>query len=220
MPLWRWEPIPRCHEALLENHFEGFYAWTGSDGTFSWSEEVLAGLVAIDQCLKWWLDLLISRIYLDLSVIHLTGKKSVVIRNMLSDWFPQHLSQSEKALLETKKCHFALARAGWSVRNKSVRIDYWACLQTGPLYPLLLNQVAAITQSSGIQWLLRHGWMREEKSAMERFTLPPRAPSLAPRAGGVDNEGSCESSSSVSTHQSFGMTIAISWGVPGWWRTQ
>lgn len=68
----------------------GFYAWTGSDGTFSWSEEVLAGLGAIDQCLKWWLDLLISRIYLDLSVIHLIGKKSVVIRNMLSDWFPQY----------------------------------------------------------------------------------------------------------------------------------
>lgn len=125
-----------------------------------------------------------------------------------------------KSVAWDTKHHFALARAGWSVRNKSVRIDYWACLQTGPLYPLLLNQVAAITQSRGIQWLLRHGWMREEKSAMERFTLPPCAPSLAPRAGGVDNESSCESSSSVSTHQSFGMTIAISWGDPGWWRTQ
>lgn len=125
-----------------------------------------------------------------------------------------------KGIAWDKKCHFALARTGWSVRNKSVRIDYWACLQTGPLYPLLLNQVAAITQSSGIQWLLGHGCMREEKSAMELFTLPPHALSLAPRTRGVDNEGSCESSSSVSTHQSFGITIAISWGVPGWRRTR
>lgn len=65
--------------------------------------------------------------------------------------------------------------------------------------PVQWNLVAAVT------WIYEGG-----KSAMELFTLPLHAPSLAPRTGGVDNEDSCESSSSVSTHQSFGITIAVS----------
>lgn len=49
--LGRWEPIPRSHGAVPENHLGGF-AWTGNDVTFPWSQEVLADLIAVDQYLK------------------------------------------------------------------------------------------------------------------------------------------------------------------------
>lgn len=49
--------------------------------------------------------------------------------------------------------------------------------------------------------------MMEGKSATELFTLPFHAPSLAHLTSGIDNEGSCESNSFVSNHQSFGITM-------------
>lgn len=43
--------------AVPENHLGGFYAWTGSDGMFPWSLDVLTGLVATELCFEMMVSL-------------------------------------------------------------------------------------------------------------------------------------------------------------------